>query len=93
MDGMTVFDLVHAKIVTNEIFMQTFSHPLTRKSSEKGRQLLLKSIVWCLGFSNFINHGKLCWQWAITQQQTDCSLLLSFKKQVIKLLGAWQSSS
>lgn len=48
-NGMTVFDLVHAKvIVTNQIFMQKFSDPLTRKSSEKGMQVFLKflCIVW-----------------------------------------------
>lgn len=27
MDGMSVFDLVHTKVVTNEIFMQTFGDP------------------------------------------------------------------
>lgn len=86
-------DLVHAEAIkTNKLCMQKFSDLLAEKSSEKGMQLSFKSTGQCLGFFNFINHGKLCWQWDITQQWTDCSLLLSLKKQVIKLLGAWWSS-
>lgn len=46
MDGMTVFDLVRAKaLITHLLFMQKFSDRLARKSSEKGMQLFLKSIV------------------------------------------------